>query len=254
MTYLPQSGFWDWLGGGSGETGTVADKTPANAPDLIKLWAGMKRNLADRFGIYRFADGSPVVVWGRMQPQLTYEQGSEIAKFWTDLGTKISADLASQGKLSNMFLKARATWAADWADWILYANSFEVDGRTTPNGYLGKYMFFASTDKLMEAIANYVVGMSSGIWSGYNIESIYDRAMSVMPFLLKPVFAAGWATAHVADVGIKGVCDAGVVRDICNAASGTMQIMKWLLIGSAVFGGVYLISKARGQHSVPRED
>jgi hypothetical protein len=237
MSYLQTSGFWD---GGSGSSGTTADKG-AGRPDIIKLWVGSKMELAQKYGVYKYADGKTVYIDGRAQPQLNFGQVTDLFASWGKIGGQLAQKVMAAGKSISGINKATANFLvrkADWTNWV-------IDKYEQTNGYQGRYLFMPATDKAMEILANYVVELDTGMWSGYNIEADWERMRDALPSWLRPIFDVGFNVGKAWD---KGACSAAIVKDICDASSFTLKILKWgaiATVGAVALWGISVATKKR---------
>jgi hypothetical protein len=239
----PITGVFNWLTG-SGTTGTELDKRPAGSIDLLKLWIGMKHDLAKKFGIYQYPDGRPVTIEGRWQPQLNHGQVVDLFKYWTKVGDIMREKLFSAGKGSRTGVIIKAGYdflgaKADWDNWVnrKYDNV---------NGYKNKFLFAPATDRAMQVLARYVRDLDNGMWAGYNIESEVERMRAALPAWLRPIYDVAVAIGTALD---KGACQAPIVKDICDAVDTSAKILKWMIFGTVAVGGFWAVSKMKKRES-----
>ena len=236
MSYTAQSGFWDFLMGGSGVTDVVYDSRKG-VQDFHKLNQIIRNELYSKLGYYRNPDGSPMYGENRMiYPVMTVADGDALVEYWIKIVNTAAGWLSSQmirpstaninvgdyiDRLEDLVVKFKARRLA-WKQ-TAYATATEYQGRA---------MGLKTTALLLDTvIGSLVIELDNMTWTGFNIES--------------PAGRIAWAVGSSAkDVVV------GVTKGVASAVDAAGSIMrfgfdmsKWVVVGLLALGGVYVVSK-----------
>lgn len=216
--YAPQAGFWDWITGGSGESGTVADKTPGKTVDFTKLYMIQRQELMKRFSWYptRFANNI-------QQPKINLLQGTQILLFWSTLAKITADDARKAGRSATLLDAAYNRFQTSGGQWSFRAT-------TAGNSYESKYIQPEYANELFDNISRLCIELTNGVWVGFNIESAWDRAK--------------WAVKDSTPAAIMAVFDATISTFKIGA-----EITKWVILGTIAFTGLWLVSKLTPRQS-----
>lgn len=223
------SGFFNWLWGGSGSSGTTASKTPGKSTDFQKLKMIWKQQLIDKLGPY------PQAVLGQVYPLTDIKQAEQIALFWAQLGIETQADVPQQGKSSSSRWQEALPKVKDAYDCFQSAHGVWFNQALRANDYVvpkggGAITVLQPTNAkaLWDILSTYVVELDNAVWAGFNIETPSERAL--------------WA---IKDSVPK------VIRDV---AGGALDILKFgfnltkvAMVGALALGGYWLFTKVRKQ-------
>lgn len=206
---------------------TIADATPAWAPDFVAKRAEQLAAMRAEFGVYRYADGRPVPLRPASTatlPVSSFADGRALLTYWNRLGRDMldqatlqyratlndrAAQAASKVKpVVDRFKRDSAAWIARWGS----ANGGSDIDRAA---------------ELWELLRDHSIALSGAMWSGYSIETSFERAI--------------WAVKSSAkELGEK--VSAPMWRAL-TAGESLLTIVKWAAVGLVGVVAVWGVSR-----------
>lgn len=193
-----------------GKSGTVSDKTPGTAPDVVQIWAQMKRKLRDKLGVYTLPTGAPVIIDGKAFPRLTFSNAVALMNGWAKFAGALVDPVVRDGRDPTRATEALAMLnreRIDVTEVLLAQTRVTCDSRGCRNDPAGKFLLPTGVKVLFSALDAAVIRMSLGVWSAFNIENSIERmeqALDETPggFLLKGPIKAGYKVADALHNGL----------------------------------------------------
>ncbi|MDP2607313.1 MAG: hypothetical protein Q8S00_32650 [Deltaproteobacteria bacterium] len=229
MTYLPAGSIVDWA---QEQIGTKSvEQTTQQSVDPIRIWGGLAVNLRNKEGSY-----GPMTLRGMSIPRVTLTQIREIAAAWISIGDKaIATGMSGRSDVKQRAINDRYRFSQDIAK--LVENFSAVDSLVRITALYtdgGKYVWYPTAASFYDAVSRYVIGLSGTLWAVVNIQSDFERWISVMPWGTQTLFKAGWYTAKDVTPAIKAAVDVAV-----SAVKGGFTILKYLPYAVVVVFGYF---------------
>lgn len=199
--------------------------TPQVSTDIIKFWTLMKQMLIEKLGPYTDPKtGQPLVIGGKLYPQLTKENAGALRVAWNALSDQLIRELEKQKRQTAAVRNANLAMNGDFAQWVLDSHG-DVK-------YLGKFLFPVRVRDLFSVFDLYAINLSTQTWSAEGLDAAWDRMMeSLSETPGGQIFKWPLQAARAVSKGLPKP------SDIFGAFGHAAEIVKWGAIG----GGLLLL-------------